>query len=60
MPWARRLEMTIAATMMITAPRATPARRPVFELYFTTDVAISSETRFVTLSSGLIAGPRCP
>ena len=57
MPPERRLESTIAATMMTTAPRATPTRRPVLALYLTTLVAISSETRFMTLSSGLMAGP---
>src|ERR1700747_1370756 len=43
--------------MMMTAPSATPTRRPVLELYLTTEVAISSETRFMTLISGLIEGP---
>ena len=43
--------------MMITAARATPVRRPTLLLYLTTLVAISSETRFVTFSSGLMAGP---
>src|SRR3984957_6860068 len=42
-PEERRLETTIAATMMITAPSATPVRRPTLLLYFTTLVAISSE-----------------
>ena len=54
---ARRLEITMATTTMITAPSATPTRSPVLPLYFTTLVAISSETRFITLISGLIAGP---
>ena len=57
MPCERRLEITIAATMMTTAPTATPTRRPVLPLYLTTLVAISSETRFMTLISGLMAGP---
>ena len=43
--------------MMITAARATPTRRPMLLLYFTMLVATSSETRFITLISGLIAGP---
>src|ERR1700722_4980412 len=43
--------------MMTTAPTATPTRRPVLELYLTTEVAISSDTRFMTLISGLIEGP---
>src|SRR5215471_19662065 len=53
----RRLENSTAATMMITAPMATPARSPWLSLYLTTLVATSSETRFMTLSSGLMAGP---
>ena len=53
----RRLESTTAPTMMITAASATPTRSPVLLLYLTTLVAISSETRFITLSSGLMAGP---
>ncbi len=53
----RRLEMTTAATTMTTAPMATPARNPSLWAYLTTLVAISSETRFMTLISGLIAGP---
>src|SRR6202012_5056905 len=56
-PDPRRLENTIAPTMMTTAASATPTRRPVLALYLTTLVAISSETRFITLSSGLMAGP---
>src|SRR5271170_8102242 len=57
MPAARRLEITIAATTMATAPSATPVRSPTLLLYFTTLVAMSSETRFITLISGLMAGP---
>src|SRR6266700_3880022 len=57
MPADRRLEITIAATMTMTAPSATPTRSPVLPLYFTTLVAMSSETRFITLMSGLMAGP---
>jgi phosphoserine phosphatase len=57
MPAERRLEITMATTMMITAASATPTRRPTLLLYFTMLVAISSETRFITLISGLIAGP---
>ena len=49
--------MTTAPTMTITAPTAIPVRRPTLLLYFTTLVAISSDTRFITLSSGLMAGP---
>src|SRR5262249_11244279 len=56
-PAERRLEYTMQPTMTITAPSATPVRSPVLEAYFTTEVAISSETRFMTLISGLIAGP---
>src|SRR5262249_36691628 len=53
----RRLEITTAATTMPIATMATPVRRPTLWLYFTTLVATSSETRFMTFSSGLIAGP---
>ena len=53
----RRLEITTAATTMAIAPSATPVRRPTSWLYFTTLAAMSSETRFMTLISGLIAGP---
>src|SRR6201996_5019386 len=56
-PDPRRLENRIAPTMMITAASATPTRRPGLAAYLTTLVAISSETRFITLSSGLMAGP---
>jgi len=42
---------------MAMATIATPARRPPLWLYFTTLVAISNDTRFMTLISGLIAGP---
>ena len=56
-PDERRLEITTAVTMMATATRATPVRRPTLWLYLTTLVATSRETRFITLSSGLIAGP---
>ena len=53
----RRLEMTTATTMIAAAPTATPIRSGLSLLYFTTLVAISSETRFMTLISGLMAGP---
>src|SRR5208337_1199844 len=56
-PEERRLEITIATTTMATAPTATPVRSPMLLLYFTTLVATSSDTRLITLSSGLIAGP---
>src|SRR5579859_7125821 len=56
-PVWRRLAITTDATTMASAPSATPTRRPVLLAYFTTLVAISSETRFMTLISGLIAGP---
>ena len=51
------MEITIATTTMATAPTATPVRSPTLLLYFTTLVATSSDTRLITLSSGLIAGP---
>src|ERR1700684_201859 len=57
MPVARRLAITTEATTIAMAPMATPARSPVLPAYLTTLVAISSETRFMTLISGLIAGP---
>src|SRR5262249_61342662 len=56
-PDERRLEITTAVTTMATATRATAVRRPTLWLYLTTLVATSSETRVITLSSGLIAGP---
>src|SRR5690349_11358296 len=56
-PDERRLEITTAATTMAMQTRATPVRRPTLWLYLTTLVATSRETRFMTLSSGLIAGP---
>ncbi len=57
MPVARRLAITTDATTIASAPSATPTRRPVLSAYYTTLVAISRETRFITLISGLIAGP---
>jgi len=49
----RRLEITMAATTIATAgDRHAPARSPRLWLYLTTLVAISSETRFITLISG--------
>src|SRR5215471_21176528 len=56
-PDERRLEITTAVTTIPTATMATPTRRPTLWLYLTTLVATSRETRFMTLSSGLIAGP---
>src|SRR5215475_13043285 len=53
----RRLEITMATTTIRTAPSATPTRSPMLWLYLTTLVATSSDTRFITLSSGLLAGP---
>src|SRR5215469_10768140 len=53
----RRLDTTIAPTTIATATMATPVRSPVLVLYRTTLVAMSSETRFMTLISGLMAGP---
>ncbi len=57
MPDDCRLEITIAVTTMAIATSATPVRRPTLWLYLTTLVATSRDTRFMTLSSGLIAGP---
>ena len=53
----RRLEITTAATTIPIATTATPVRSPGLWLYLTTLVAISSATRFMTLISGLMAGP---
>jgi hypothetical protein len=53
----RRSEIKIATMTITTAPMANPARSPRSWLYFTTLVAISKETRFVTVINGLIAGP---
>ena len=56
-----RLEKTTAATMIATATRQTIVRTaalastPIDRV--TTAGAISSDTRFITLMSGLIAGP---
>ena len=57
----RRFEITIAATMIATATSAMMMRSVSFwsspTLIETTALAMSSETRFITLMSGLIAGP---
>src|SRR5262245_8680491 len=57
MPVCRRLAITIEATPIASAPSATPTRMPVLSAYLTTLVAIRSDTRFMTLISGLMAGP---
>src|SRR5690606_2151257 len=52
-----RLESTMAATTTPTASTVMPTRSHVLPAYVTTAGAISSATRFITLISGLIAGP---
>src|SRR3954452_9243591 len=61
-PTARRLLMTTAPTMRPRASTPTMMRTAVFSCgpctpYFTTVGAMSSATRFITLMSGLSAGP---
>src|ERR1043165_8005243 len=58
---ARRFEYTMTVTRIATAISAVATRRTVLwwvpTAYFTTLGAISNETRFITLISGLMAGP---
>src|SRR5436309_3224303 len=61
-PTARRLLMTTAPTMRPRASTPTMTRTAVFSCgpctpYFTTVGAMSNATRFITLMSGLSAGP---